>query len=98
MLRAHVEEVDSESVDLGAILREAVEGLLTSPPVVARPPIVHEGAKLGERRALRPVVGRLTFRPARARQTLFQVVERALRRMIGEGCDGGRLGERLPRA
>ena len=90
--RADVQEVNVEAVDLGAILVEAVQRRLAAPPVVARPPVLHERAQLGERHALRPIRDRLAFRPARVRQALPQIVEGALRRVIAEGSDGGTRG------
>jgi len=87
--RADVQEVDVEAVDRRAVLIKSVQHRLAAAPVVVGPPVVHERAQLGERHALRPVADRLAFRPARPCQTLPQVIESALRRVVGERRDRG---------
>jgi hypothetical protein len=73
--RANVKEVDSEPVDPGAELRQSVEPILGGPPVVAVGPVGTELLQVTERHALRPVVDRLAFGPARARQTRTKIAE-----------------------
>jgi len=89
MTRTNVQEVNVEAVDLGAELRKAIQFRLATTPVVVRPPILDERPKLCERYALRPILDCLTFRPARLLQTLFQITESALRRLILEWRDSG---------
>ena len=66
LLRAHMQEVDVEPVDLGGELIEAVEFCLTRAPVVAVSPIGADLPDPFQRRALAPVIDQLRLRPARA--------------------------------
>ena len=87
MFRSYVDEVNAEAIDLRAKLWELIQCLLAASPVVIGAPVVDESTQLLEGNALRPVVSRLALRPARLCQTLLQVVQRVLRRMIGEWYD-----------
>ena len=87
--RAHVKEVDAETVDFGAMLAEAVEHRLAAPPVIAVPPTVGEGPHFGERRPLAGVVDRLRIGPARASEPIAQIVEFALGDVQVERFDDG---------
>src|SRR4029450_3612693 len=87
MFRWYVNEMNVETIDLGAELWEPIQSFLAAPPVVIGAPVLDERAQFVEGNAFRPVVSRLALRPTRLCQTLFQVVKRALWRMIGERCD-----------
>jgi hypothetical protein len=82
-----MDEVEVEPINLGLELRDAREGPLTASPVIVSSPVLDQRSKLCERRALRPVADGLSIRPTRATESLFQVVEGALRRAVGEGLD-----------
>src|SRR3712207_5732382 len=104
MLRADVNEVDIEAVDLGDELRQGIQLRLRLPPVVAGAPILDERLDLRELYTLRLVIGRLTVgpadrsnAPAELHELLFRNVdaERAdrifsFRRARPRGCGGAR--------
>ncbi len=65
VLRAHVDEVDVEPVDLGDELGQGVELRLALAPVVVRRPVAREVLERRERHALRRVRDGLLLRPPR---------------------------------
>ncbi len=89
MLRAHVDEVDVDAVDLGRELRQRVEFRLGLAPVVVGRPVAGELLHRRELHALRPIVDELLARPARRRDAPAQVVELLLRNVDVEGTDLG---------
>ena len=74
VLRAHVDEVDLDPVDLGLELRQRVQLRLACAPVVLRLP--EAGERLGRRQldALRPIVDELPGGPARRGDALTEVL------------------------
>ncbi len=90
--RAHVQEVNAQPVDLGAVLAERVQHRLAAAPVVIGAPVVDECAHAVERCALRPVVDRLAIGPARGGEPAAKVVEIGFADVQREGMD--RVGHR----
>src|SRR6202008_1783504 len=76
---AHVDEVNAEPVDLGAVLREGVEASLEPAPVVLVAPVDDQRLSLLQGYALRPVTDGFPLRPPRGRQPTFEIVECRLR-------------------
>ena len=87
MLRANVNEVDVEAVDLGDELRQGIQLRLRLAPVVAGAPIFDERLELGELYALRLVIDRLAVGPARRGYAPAKLVDLVLRDVDGEGAD-----------
>src|SRR4029077_14835716 len=77
--RAHVDEVNAEPVDLGAVLWEGVEASLEPTPVVLVAPVRDQRLSLLEGYALRPVTDSFPLRPSSGRQPTLEIVERLLR-------------------
>ena len=75
VLRADVDEVDVQPVDLGQEVRQAVQLGLASAPVVVRRPVAGELLHGRQRHALRVIVDRLALGPARRVDPPAQVVE-----------------------
>ena len=71
--RGLVQEVDIQPIDLGDELPDRIQPRLASPPVVTGPPIGDQLPKRGKRCALRPVVDRCRFGPARAIEARCQI-------------------------
>src|SRR4029077_11534395 len=76
---AHMDEVNAEPVDLGAVLWEGVEADLEPAPVVLVAPVGDQRLSLLERYALRPVTDGFPLRRPRGRQPKLEVVECLLR-------------------
>src|SRR5690349_21172908 len=76
---AHVDEVNAEPVDLGAVLWEGVEASLEPVPVVLVAPVSDQRLSLLEGYALRPVTDGFPLRPPRGRQPKLEIVEGLLR-------------------
>ena len=75
VLRANVDEVDVQPVDLGDEVRDGVQPRLALAPVVLGRPVASEVLHERERHALRVIVDGLLFGPARGRDSGTQVVE-----------------------
>ena len=75
MLRADVQEVNAEPVDLGGELRKAIEFRLARAPVIFLGPIAADILDPLQRRALAPVVDQFGLRPARVAQPRLEIVE-----------------------
>src|SRR4029077_17185403 len=75
----HVDEVNAEPVDLGAVLWEGVEASLEPAPVVLVAPVSDQRLSLLEGYALRPVTDGFPLRPPRGRQPKLEIVECLLR-------------------
>ena len=89
VLRAHVDEVDVEPVDLGDELRKFVEPCLHGPPVVPVDPALRELLHDLELHALRRVADGLVLGPSGLADPAVQVVEVGLRDVDPERADGG---------
>src|SRR4029077_20712737 len=77
--RAHVDEVNAEPVDLGAVLWESGEASLEPVPVVLVAPVSDQRLSPLEGYALRPVTDGFPLRPPRGRQPKLEIVECLLR-------------------
>ena len=75
VLRADVNEVNVQPIDLGDELRESLELRLALAPVVLCLPIARERLDRRELHALRRIVDGLLFGPARGRDARAQVIE-----------------------
>ena len=89
VLRANVDEVDVETVDLGHELRQAAQPRLQPPEVVLGLPVAGECTDRRELDALRQVVDGLLLGPARRRDAAAQLGQVLLRNADVEGADGG---------
>ena len=87
MLRAHVDEVDVQPVDLGDELRQGIEGGLDLAPVVLRLPVTRELLHRRERHALRFIRYGLLLGPLRRRDAPTQFRQRLIRNIDLEGVD-----------
>src|SRR3954466_153647 len=87
MLRANVNEMDVEAVDLGDEVRQGVQLLLALAPVVLLSPVARELLHRREGRALRQVIYGLLLWKARGDDARTQVVEIRLRDLAGERPD-----------
>jgi hypothetical protein len=97
MLRANMDEMDVESVDLGDELRQRVEPRLAPAPVVVRPPIARDFLEGRQLYALGFIGDRLFVRPARHRDTPAEIGQRLVGDMDVEDPDCvvlGRFGSR----
>ncbi len=94
VLRAHMDKVNPDPIDLRAILRKTVDLLLSSTPVVLGTPIFDQCAHLLQWYTLGPIRNGLTVGPARHFEATFEIVKSALRNVDGERGDGGRAGRR----
>ena len=75
MLRADMDEVDVEPVDLGHEVRQRVEPRFAPPPVIVRRPIARDLPHKRELHALGAVIDQLTFRPSRSLDATLEVGE-----------------------
>jgi hypothetical protein len=73
--RAHVDEMDVKTVDLGGELRETIEQCLAPAPVVVFGPVPADLLNPFQRRALAPVVDQFSLRPTGLSLPGLQVVE-----------------------
>ena len=85
--RPDVQEMHVEPVDRREIIGQRVQPRFDRAPVIAALPIGGEFLCIGKRNALVPVAHRFLFGPARARQPVFEVVERRLRHIDREAAD-----------
>src|SRR5215207_1348829 len=92
MLRANVNEVDVEVVDLGDELRQGVQLRLAFAPVVVARPVTCELLHRRQWDALRVIWDRLPVGPLRRHDAPAEVVQLLLRDLEVEradlGCDG----------
>jgi hypothetical protein len=89
VLRAHVDEVDVDAVDLGDELRQRVQPRFDAPEGVLVQPVVRERLQRRQLHALRSVGDQLFARPARRGDAPAQVVNLLLRDLDAEGPDVG---------
>ena len=75
MLRANVNEMNVQAIDLGDEVRQGVQSLLALAPVVLFRPVARERLHRREPWALRQIVDGLLFGPARGDDARTQVVE-----------------------
>jgi hypothetical protein len=75
VFRPHVQEMNTEAVNLGPVLRNRVQPSFKAAHVVAGPPIVRERLHLRHGHAFGPVVERLFLRPAGCGKPGAQIVE-----------------------
>jgi hypothetical protein len=75
MRRADVQEVDPDSVDGRAELRDRVQARLRRPPVVVGSPVGTQLAQIAQRYTLGPVAHRFAFRPARPPEPFPEILE-----------------------
>src|SRR6185503_7057838 len=88
VLRAGVNEVNVQPVDLGDEVRHGVELRLDLAPVVLLLPVARDRLNGVERDALRLVLDGLLIRPARGRDPRTQRLELLLGDLdLGEGAD-----------
>src|SRR5687768_14079669 len=92
MLRADVNEMYIETVDLGDELREGVELRLDFAPVVIARPVAGEFLDGRELHALRVVCDGLLLRQARGRDTAAEIDDRLFGNVHPEGANGVVLG------
>src|SRR5690348_3905445 len=100
---AHVNEVNAEPVDLGAVLRQGVEASLELAPVVLVAPVGDQRLSLLEGYALRPVTHGFSLRPPRGPQPTLEIVDCLLRYVDLEWSNlrslhGGPLRSQRPKA
>src|SRR5215208_2714676 len=74
MVRANVDEMNVEAIDLGDEVRQGLQSLLALAPVVLGLPVALECLHRRELRALRLIVDGLLFGPARRRDAPPKVV------------------------
>ncbi len=89
MPRAHVDEMNVESVDFGDELRQRVQPGLDLAPIVLSRPIAREGLSRRELHALRGIGDRLPLGPLRRGDPAAELVELLLGDVDAEGADGG---------
>ena len=89
MLRANVNEMDVQPIDLGDELRQGVQSRLALAPVVFRPPIARELLNRRELHALRCIRDRLPFRPLRRVDAPAQFGELRFRNIHTKGTNCG---------
>ena len=87
MLRANMNEVDVQPVDLGDELRQGVQSRLARAPVVLRRPIAREFLNHCERHALRLIPDGLFLGPVRGRDASAEVCQS----LIGMSTWNGRI-------
>src|SRR5215211_3012125 len=90
MLRANVNEVNVQPVDLGHELRQGVQPRLDLAPVVLGRPVARELLHRRERHTLRLICDGLLFGPLRGLDPSTEVVEGLLRNVDVEGTDFAR--------
>lgn len=87
VLRANVNEVNVEPVDLGHELRAGVQLGLCLAPVVLGPPVADDLLHFRELYTLRAVVDRFAIRPPRRRDAPAKLSYVLLRDVDGEWAD-----------
>ena len=95
VLRAHVDEVNVEPVDLRDELRERIQPRFDFAPVVLRAPVRRERLHRGELHALRIVRDQLAIRPPRRLDAPIQIGELCVRRLEMKRTDGSAFSRRL---
>ena len=100
----HLDEMNVESVDLGDELRESVQLLLCSAPVVFGPPVAHDLLEACQLYALRAVIDRFRIGQTRRRNAAAELIDLCLRDVDHKGADwvapggGQRLWEQAERS
>ena len=92
VLRADVDEVDVQPIDLGQEVRKGVHRGFEGAPVVVPRPIARQGLRRPEPNALRDVVDVLPLGPAGRLDPATQVVEVRLRGLEAERTDRDSVG------
>ena len=87
MLRANVNEMNVDTIDLGDELRQRVELRLHLAPVVAGAPVLNERLQFRKWDALRLVIDGLAVGPPRRDDAPAQIDELCFRNMDGERAD-----------
>ena len=87
LARAHVDEVDRLAVDGRRELRQLVDPGLLGAPVERGAPPLGESLEVVERHALAPALARQGVGPARARESIVEIVEVGLRDVDAERAD-----------
>jgi hypothetical protein len=75
ILGRNMKEVDSKSIDLGAVPRVRVELTLHSAHVLVVSPVIDQSLSFSQRNTLAPIAHRLLRGPARCGESCFQVVD-----------------------
>ena len=88
MLRANMNEMDVQSIDLGDELRQRVQPRLYPAPVIAGRPIARELLHGRKRHALRIVGNRLILGPPRRGDARALISQDGFRNVDAEGADG----------
>src|SRR6266850_4512618 len=86
----NVQEVNAQTVDLGAKFRIGVQTPLETAPIVGGTPVRDQRLHRGEGSTLPPTIGGLAFRPARGLQAAARVADRRTRRHHSERRDSFR--------
>src|SRR5271168_1766983 len=94
-LRANVDEMDVQAVDLGDEMRQGVQTRLALAPVIVRPPVASKLLDRRQRHALRVVRDRLSLGPPRREYAPAQLAQLCLRKTRLERADSGRVTARL---
>jgi len=89
MLRADMDDVDVDPIDLGDELRKGLQSRLHPAPVVVRRPMASEFPHRRELHTLRPIRDGLAFRPPRGRDTPPQLGKLLVGDADLEGADLG---------
>src|SRR5712664_3750561 len=92
VLRSDVNEVDPETVNLRAKLRQPIQSALSTTPIVARAPVFNEGLCFGQRYTLGPIGYRFLVWPPSISKPLFEIIQCCLRYIDLEGSDVLRRG------
>jgi hypothetical protein len=87
--RTLVHEVDTDTVDVRAVVRETVQVALVRTPVVFVSPVVDEPLEISEVRPLLPCTARRRRGPACRRQAPLQLAECLVADLNREGLDRG---------
>ncbi|MGY3587710.1 hypothetical protein ACVIF9_006387 [Bradyrhizobium sp. USDA 4350] len=89
VLRAGMDEVDVEPVDLGGELAESIELRLALPPIIGLGPIAADILDPLQWRALAPVVDQFGFRPAGPAQPGAEILKNIVADGDAKRTDGG---------
>jgi len=89
MLRAHMDEMNVQPVDLGDELRQGIQPCFARAPIVVRTPRPHELLDRRDRQALRVIRDRFAVRPARRSDTPSQVHEICFGKAHPKGANRG---------
>src|SRR5258708_19698935 len=73
VLRSDVNEVDPETVNLRAKLRQPIQSARNTTPIVARAPVLNEALCFGQRYPLGPIRYWFLVRPPTVGKSLFHI-------------------------